>query len=718
MLHRDPNRWLDAQLREIPVPDGFRQRLRKVALADDGDLDEHLREIAVPAGMDTRLRLAVADDDAGLDVLLRDVPVPYRVLCKLRATPGYRIRLRQVAGWAVAATLLIATGLSYLGVAVALLVAARPMPAPTPPELAWYVTGELLPDASEATSGVVALEMPSAASPAAAEMAIRPFPELSPPSNLAGRAPAQSPRNIDEFGLFDYPWSGGQDPLLDVTPYRWGVFGAHESFDDPLGWQESRSLEAHGIPAPTAAGFDSSILVRFGVFPFVSTAADDSLRSVSVPLDVGTDSFELTRRSVAGGRLPPPDRVRTEEFLAAIDYEFPKPKGKAIGLSLRAGPSPFLPGVVVLQSAVQAAELATAPRPAVHLVLAVDESAGADWPQKLAVLRGALQDMQGWLNKDDRLSVVAFHRNAEVLVERAAPNHVDQIIAALENRTGSTATNLGAGLTVAYALATRPDRSAPAGKPLVVLFTDAPADLPLGAAARIERRLAEAAREGVKLDVIAVRSASSPRDIRLRELAAAGEGRFRRVNDARHLKWVLRESIAGQPQVVAEDVQLTVRFNPKSVPFYRVLGHEPGAKTADSTCSFHSGQAATALFDVGLRQDLSPNDVLATAEVTWREPGSGVLAKETAVIRRADVPALLAEAPLSLQAAVVAAEAGEILRRSAYTQLRPRPGTLAGTLELAEQLDFALREMPSFRDLTQVVEQAIRARPYRGGGAR
>ncbi len=716
MTRPDPNPWIDAQLREIPVPDGLVRRLRKIALADDLALDDELRGVTMPPGLAGRLRLAVADDDAGLDGLLRDVPVPYRVLCRLRATPGYRLKLQRVVGWAVAATLIVAIGLSYFGAAMALLVASMPAAPPPPPKLAWYVVGELMPDASETASGVMQLEMLSDAGSGAVERSTWPSLELLPPEYLASPAPTRRPSPVDEFTLFAHRQPGGLDPLLDATPYRWGVFGSHEPFDEPLGWQESQSLRARGIAAPMVTAFNSSVLVRFGVFPFVPTAADASLQTVSIPLDVGTDGFELTRRSVAEGRLPPPPRIRTEEFLAALDYGFPKPKGKAIGLSLFGGPSPFVPGAFVLQGGVQAAELQAAPRPPVHLILAVDASTGAYWPQRLAVLRRAMADLLRWLGPDDRVSLVAFHRNAEVVAERASRDHAEQLMSALERMAGPAATNLGAGLTAAYALASQPAESTPAVNPLVVLFTDGPPDLPVGAAARMERRLAEAALAGVKLHVVALRSASNPRNVQLQGLADAGTGRLWWVDDAQRLDWVLREVISGQPQVVAEDVRLTFRFDPKAVPFYRILGHEPGAKTGDSACVFHSGQSGTALFDVRLRENLSASDVLATAEVSWREPGNGSVGRETVAIRRGDLPATLVEAALPLQAAVVAAEAGELLRRSVYTQLRPRPGTLAGLQELMDQLDSELRQSSSFCDFEEVVKRAVRARPHRAGG--
>ncbi len=721
MRKPNPDPWIDAQLRGVTVPGGLAPRLREVALDDEAALDGQLRGVPVPSGLTGRLRGAPAADDAGLDALLRNVPVPYRVVVRLRATPGYRLKLRRIAGWVAAASLMAAIGLSYFGAAIGLLIASLP-PAPEPqPELAWHVDGELLSGAAETSLNIVQLPARSDSRSAAEASVAGPtveLPEPPSPSSLLAPSPPRRPSLLDDFALLGGGLPGGADPLLDVMLYRWRPFGAHEPFDEPPGWQEAQALRPKGIAAPTATGFDSSILIRYGVFPFVPTAADASLRKVSVPLHGGTDSFELTRRSVAEGRLPPPQQIRTEEFLAAVDYDLPKPNGRALRLSLFGGPSPFVPGRFVLQGGVQAAEVAPVPRPPVHLILAADATAGAHWPQRLSMLRGAVADLCRWLEPDDRLSLVAFHRTAEVLAAHAGPGDAERLQAALGRISNQDTTNPGAGLAAAYSLAYGSGESSRKAKPVVVLLTKGLPDLPLNEAARIEQHLAEAAREGINLHVVDTRSMPDSLNLQLGGFAEAGGGRLWNADDPRRFTRTLREAITGQPQVVAESVRFAVRFDPKAVGFYRLLGHEPGAKTMETVSALHSGQSSTVLFDAGLRQGLSAGDVLATAELSWREPGTGSLQRETVVLRHGDLPATWIEAPPPWQAALAVAEAGELLRGSVYTQLRPRPGTLAAMADLLEQLDTEVWQEPSFRDFAEVVRGAIKARPYRGGAAR
>jgi len=86
------------------------ERLRAVALADDEDIDELLRSVPLPEGFMARLYRTPLADDAGMDAALRELPVPAGVLGRLNRIPRRTLGLRQLARWAVAASLWLAVG--------------------------------------------------------------------------------------------------------------------------------------------------------------------------------------------------------------------------------------------------------------------------------------------------------------------------------------------------------------------------------------------------------------------------------------------------------------------------------------------------------------------------------------------------------------------------------------------------------------------------------
>ena len=57
------DRWISAQLRQVPLPEGLLERLRAVAQQSDGELDALLSDVAVPDGLVARLREIVAAEE-------------------------------------------------------------------------------------------------------------------------------------------------------------------------------------------------------------------------------------------------------------------------------------------------------------------------------------------------------------------------------------------------------------------------------------------------------------------------------------------------------------------------------------------------------------------------------------------------------------------------------------------------------------------------------
>jgi hypothetical protein len=103
---------LDAELRAVPLPEGFTERLRRAALSDEA-LDAAVRTVAVPPALVDHLR-------------------PGRFRRQMdRWNP-----LKRARQWATALSLLLILGLSCLAIMAGLLVVVSLSPRPVSPELA------------------------------------------------------------------------------------------------------------------------------------------------------------------------------------------------------------------------------------------------------------------------------------------------------------------------------------------------------------------------------------------------------------------------------------------------------------------------------------------------------------------------------------------------------------------------------------------------------
>ena len=730
---------LDALLQAVPLPDGLLDRLMALPLAGDEDVDELVRAVAVPPGLLERLQaIALADDDA-LDEALRAVPVPNDLVSSCRHHAHRQLarregrqsmdRVLRISRVAAAASLVLAVTLSL---SCALLLSLRlnnleqlaiqrtpvaPTTFPAPPEnrleTSWRMLAE---DPSQSVPG------PSQPGDGKREIKLAEIEPSVVPALRDQIASATMPRGADPLAL-----SAG---ALVITSHTWD--------DLPELPYRPADLLPHGLDWPLVPGANRPFLVQTGFHPFVSPAAHPRLQTCPVPLAIEPTSYELARRYSERNEWPPADRVRTEEFLAAVDYNFPKPKNQSLGLIVAGGPSPISgEGYCLLQVGVQARQMDQTRHAPQHLVLLVDTSTSMCWGSRMEIVRRALGDLPGMVGGEDRLSLVTFNQAAHVLVENLHQGGLTQFAEAADSLSAEGATNIVAGLREAYGVA-RPTLGAPGGNPLVgagrgpgtharvavrvVLFTDGLLDLEPAILQKIGQQVSQAAAQNIPLDVIDL-GQQKEADPQVASLAEEGRGTVHRAISAEQVRWALREIVTGRSQVVARAARLQITFNPKSVLEYRLVGHEsgdwgsllPGPLEAD----FHEGQAATALFEVRLAPN-GPND-LATVDLTWYAPdGSKTQAGKTAqtartTVERKHFAASLTTSAPALQEAAVVAYATEVLRHSPFIfHAHARLSTQAALLravELSGQIDGRVQQQPSLVEFVAFVQKEVKARP-------
>ena len=696
--------WLDRQLRAVAPPDGLVERLRGIPSGGDA-VDAALRDVRLPPALLRRLRR-----------------IPYEGSWYARPRPRrFDVLMR---GWVAAAALFLAVGLAWLA-PFALFLAGRVNEA----ERDKATLAQRLP--AEATTPVAALSvgMDEVALETAEPPPVRSAP---PPKPLALRSVVEDRRLATSQERMPRAWTSADgrtaaravDPLLDPSAGRWPDVQAHQAFDE---LPELRKLPApapQGLHAPLAPGFDLAFFLRSGVHPFVAPLHAKT-QAIMAPLAARASSFALALRYAADGAAPPPRSVRTEGFLAAMDYRFPRPKpNELVALAVSGGPSPvggeglrLLHGgdsLKLLQFGVQAADVARRQRGPINLTLAVDVSASMAWEGRLDAVRRALERLPEQLAAADRLALVAFHERAEVLLEDVGPADAETWHAAVARLRPHGATNLGAGLSQAYAVARRAEEARQAPR-RVALLTDGLAELDAASLALLEGRLLDAASRGVRLDVIDLRPEADLGDLapQLDRFAAAGQGRVHRAMYADEVRWALAEIITGQSQLVARDVRLRVKFNPLSVLEYRLFGHEAadvaGMLPARAECDFRSGQTASVLFELRL----FPKGVeeLGQVELEWRDPNSGKTGQIVRKIARSQLAPTFEQASGDLQTAALAAEVAEVLRESPFARSGPNPGSLTRARELLGQADSRLSGRPSLAALEELVRQLEKPRP-------
>jgi hypothetical protein len=429
-----------------------------------------------------------------------------------------------------------------------------------------------------------------------------------------------------------------------------------------------------------------------------------------------TDSFDEALLLTAERKLPSRDIIRTEEFLAAMDYGFSPPGGAPLAVRTAVGPSPWVAtGSSLLQVAAQARLLARDRDSGSHVVAILDASATMGWERRWQNVLAGLRQYVERMHPADRLTLIVMGEKAEIVAERKASPEALVAIAALPKQPLAKVVSIVDALRLASEAA---ERGLSDGPLRIALLTDGDLGLGQPALEEIKTIVKSSLSNDARLEVLDVRQeetldAEFDGLVVATEIPRIGRSAVAHVATAGEIRWRLVELAVGKSQSVASRATMKVKFKPDAVARYRLIGHEAtsmattitGLTSATVEADLRSGEVATGLFEVFLKPD--GGDTIATVELTWQDPKTGAVQKAEQNVTRLQLAPSFHQSPLSLQMAALAAETAEILRNSWFTP--PSSHSLTHVAELGALLNSRLRSRPSFARLMTLVEQAERS---------
>jgi len=289
-------------------------------------------------------------------------------------------------------------------------------------------------------------------------------------------------------------------------------------------------------------------------------------------LDVDTASYSNVRRFLTHHTRPPADAVRVEELLNYFTYNDPAPEGDdPLGVAVEVAGCPWDEAHRLARVGVSARRIDPGRRPATNLVFLVDVSGSMAQPNKLPLLKAALQKLVEQLGENDRVAVVVYAGASGLILPSTPCDRKESILAALENLRAGGSTNGGAGLQLAYDTAV--GGFVEGGANRVILCTDG--DFNVGVTDRdaLLRLIAAKAKSGVFLSVFGF-GMGNLKDGTLEQLADKGDGHYAYIDTPREANKVFVEELTGTLVTVAKDCKIQVEFNPARVSAYRLVGYE------------------------------------------------------------------------------------------------------------------------------------------------
>lgn len=322
-------------------------------------------------------------------------------------------------------------------------------------------------------------------------------------------------------------------------------------------------------------------------------------------LDVDTASYANVRRMLRQGMTPPPGAVRIEEMINYFRYDDPPPESEsAVPLAIRveSAEAPWEPRHRLVRIGVRAREIDRSKIEGVNLVFLIDTSGSMASENKLPLLKSAFETLLRQLRDSDRISLITYAGEAQVVLEATPVSERETIRRAIERLQAGGSTNGSGGIEAAYKAAGQ--AFIKDGVNRVILATDGDFNVGLTGDADLQSLIERKAGEGVYLSILGF-GTGNINDATMKLLSTKGNGNYAYIDSAREAEKVLGREAAGTLFTVAKDVKMQVEFNPATVASYRLIGYENRLLTKEDfnddrkdAGDVGAGHRVTALYEV------------------------------------------------------------------------------------------------------------------------
>lgn len=400
---------------------------------------------------------------------------------------------------------------------------------------------------------------------------------------------------------------GASEDSGDVWPGPDSAAGEDGATDEALpSWEEP-------YPGPDSQDPDSAYAAWTGM----TDPEQDALSTFA--LDIDTGSYTRFRDAARNGQYIDPAEVRTEEFVNYFAQDYAAPED-GLGVSIDATTLPFRPEHRLVRVGISSAPALSAAREDADLALVVDCSGSMGEYGKMETTKAALRTLVTSLQPTDRVAMVCYSTEADVVLEPTPVSERETILWAIDELYPQSSTNAAAGLALGYDLALEMRDEERMTR--VILISDGVANVGETDPDGILERISTEARAGINLISVGV-GIDTYNDRLLEQLADQGDGWHVYVDTEAEAERVFSTGLTGSLVVAAADAKAQVEFDPAQVAGYRLLGYENRAvadedfrNDAIDGGEVFAGHTTTALYEVALR-DGRPDRPFVLATVRY-----------------------------------------------------------------------------------------------------
>jgi Ca-activated chloride channel family protein len=246
-------------------------------------------------------------------------------------------------------------------------------------------------------------------------------------------------------------------------------------------------------------------------------------------------------------------------------------------------------------------------RPPSNLVFLVDVSGSMDRPNKLPLVQWGLHRLVEQLGENDHVAIVVYAAASGLVLPSTSCLHKSEVMSAIDRLHAGGSTNGGAGIQLAYDVATQ--HFIKNGTNRVIIATDGDFNVGIQDEKKLVALIEAKAKSGVFLSVLGF-GMGNIKDATLEKIADKGNGHYAYIDSPREAYKTLVEEMGSTLVTVAKDVKIQVEFKPARVAQYRLIGYE-NRRLADKDFSddtkdageIGAGHHVTALYELEPPQD-------------------------------------------------------------------------------------------------------------------
>lgn len=322
-------------------------------------------------------------------------------------------------------------------------------------------------------------------------------------------------------------------------------------------------------------------------------------------INVGTASYSNARRFLAMGEMPPKYSVRVEEFINYFDYNYPKQTENPFALHYEIAPSPLAPldkSRYLLKIGVKAKDSIGDNN--FNLAFLVHLSGSRQSSNKIALIKSGLRLLVDKMKPTDRIAIVTAAGASGVALDSTTVSEKEKILKAIDGLAVAGSTSSSAEIVQAYRVANGHYISGAVNR--VILATDIDLEMGVNNLDELIKFIEEKRESGITLNALGVGD-SNLNDYLLEELAGKGNGNYFYLDNFKEVNKLFEQNLSYKAEVVAKDVKLQIKFNPKEVLEYHLIGYDnrkldkqDSNNEAIGTGEVRSGHSVTAMYEVAL----------------------------------------------------------------------------------------------------------------------